>query len=132
LPNGDGIVEVGPMFSSSSVLCSLICFIQLAGSYLAISAGRFTPDRNLSSFEYHWPQGAACLLEDRAPESRRDRQSDDAAELQDNSDDDENPDEIAFLWASSLTGMSRQTLADIPFQIHLGFGTSSRSRVLRC
>jgi hypothetical protein len=120
------------MVTAASCLYWMVCFLHLAGGRAASPPPAMASTLDAARFQYHCNRSAGSSLEDRSQATRYDREAGDAADLEDDSDDDENPDDTSLLWSPPLNGSGQPALAMPPVSIDDAFRTSTRSLLLRC
>jgi hypothetical protein len=119
------------MLLTAQILCWLACFDHLAGCSVLPSADRAASLPRVASFPQSRSALPACTIGNAGDATPTGRMSDDAADLEDESDDDSS-DDISLLQPVSACGTGRPSLTRNGSVTPRGLRSTHRSAVLRC
>jgi hypothetical protein len=119
------------MILTARVLCLLCCLHDVAACSPGGASDRATSLPHEASFHQARSAPPGCTIRDPRRASHAGRVSDDAANLQDPSEDDSS-DDVSLPWPLSAGGTGRQSLTPNAAVTAGGGGSTGRSAVLRC
>jgi hypothetical protein len=119
------------MILTARVVGLLACFHHLAGCAVAPVADRALSLPLVASFHQGCSGPAACTIGEPRRATHAGRESEDAADLEDESDDDSS-DPVSLPWPFAAVGTGRRSLILNSSVTARGFGRAPRSAVLRC